>query len=80
MPDGNVLGKRQTPAVTIRTWAIGLLVGLGCAWREAERQVNDGTGLGHISQAGFNVDRARLLERAPEAERCLYQRGRRQPK
>lgn len=64
----NVQGRR----VTIRTWAIGLLVASGATTTDSIFDVFSAMGQhGSISSQQFNQDRLRLIERVPEAETYL---------
>jgi hypothetical protein len=67
----------QTVDVAIRTWAIGLLVGLGVPYSEAENRYKDVLGLvGRLADPAFSVDRKNLLKRVPEARPYVYSPGR----
>jgi hypothetical protein len=68
-------GSRQDKEVAIRTWTVGLLVGIGVAVNDAIGDVHIQLDLGDITQARFGQDRKRLLERVPEAEPYVFSRA-----
>lgn len=69
--DGGVEGQ-QTPEVSARTWALGLLVSAGLRFPAAQHELKSMTGLDGVNQNMFNVDRLKLLCRVPEARPFLY--------
>jgi hypothetical protein len=69
-------GSRQDKEVALRTWSLGLLTRTGMKFIEASRLLHQAIGLAEVSQACFNADRVRLLDRVPEARPYLYTRER----
>jgi hypothetical protein len=69
-------GHNQTVDVAIRTWMIGLLMGTGVKFTEAQREA-ESLFLASITQTGFIQNRSFLVDRVPEAEPFLFQRKRR---
>jgi hypothetical protein len=65
----------QEKEVALRTWAVGLRMADGARFGQAMREVSSALGTVEVSQSRFNEDRARLLERVPEARLYLYARG-----
>lgn len=68
-------GSRQEKVVAIRTWAIGLLMARGDRFGDAMDVVARRAGLTEVSQARFNQDRQKLIERVPEAEPYVFVKG-----
>ena len=68
-------GTKQEADVALRTWAIALLMAGGERFMDAQGEVELRTGHRGVTQTRFGQDRARLIERVPEAEPYLYARG-----
>jgi hypothetical protein len=69
--------SRQEPETAIRTWAIGLLQGMGKRRIDAEAATFDRLGLvGRIAEPQYNKDRQNLIGRVPEAKPYVFGRPR----
>jgi hypothetical protein len=67
--------SKQEKEVALRTWAVGLLQEGGDRFMDAMGAFASATGLIEVGQTRFGQDRARLLDRVPEAKPYLYARG-----
>lgn len=64
---------RQDKEVALRTWGVGLHLGLGRKFGSAMRRVCEAGRLAEVSQARFGVDRKGLILRVPEAAPFVMQ-------
>ncbi len=70
LPDGGAARNRQhqRPAVAARTWATGLLIGVGYLYRSAVAIAASELAVDAVDYRTFQDDRRRLLDRVPEAK------------
>ncbi len=69
--------SEQDAVVALRTWSVALLMKAGHTYGQALGQWQMQTGMkGNIRKTKFQIDRARLLSRVPEATRYLLIRQR----